>query len=189
MYTAVIKKHPSTDDVVLVELPPDLLATIKSQVDAPPMWWPPNRKAWQIHVDAVEVLIRILTRTGVVLVDEREPDASVSTGPMRHRPLPECRNCQTPVRRGSQPAYCAGCGQPADLLELTVDEVTGARASSECFRCGRTQPGAFPFCTKCGATMPSREAMTVRAPRSTPARPQLEDPVAVGEAMSQLDLG
>ncbi len=189
MTFAIIKAHPRSDDVVLVQMPSGTAKAILERPGRPDLFWDASRKAWRLATVNVDSLVQILRQIGVVFTDEREPDAPVSTGPARHRPLPECRSCQTPVRRGSTTAaYCAGCGAPVDVIELSVEDVTGARVTSECVRCRRTQPGAFPYCSTCGATMPPREEMTVRVPRVPASRPQLEDPVTVGELVEQLAL-
>ncbi len=187
MSFAIIKAHPKSSDVALVDMPSDIAKTLQEQIDAPRIFWNRERRSWYLQTENVEVLTRILRRLGAHVTDERAPDAPVSTGPIRHRPLPECRHCQAPYRRGSTQAYCHSCGRPTDIIEITADDITGGHPTRDCDRCHRTQTGAFDWCGHCGAPMPPAQPAT-RPPVVLPPRPQLTDPLPLAETLAQLDL-
>ena len=184
---AIIKAHPSSDDVVLVQLPPAIAPAIKS--DIPHLWWDPRRTAWRMRADAVDELHTVCTRLDVAVIDEREPDAPVWTGPLRHRPLPQCRWCATPARRADSAKllhHCPTCGRAWDPIEVSPDELT-SRATRDCPVCGHTQAAGWAYCSRCGQPIPALAPVPVRAP-PTPPREQLQDPMPLREALDQLPL-
>ena len=184
---AIIKAHPSSDDVVLVQLPPATAPAIRS--DIPHLWWDPRRTAWRMRADAVDELHAVCIRLDVALTDEREPDAPVWTGPLRHRPLPQCRWCATPARRtdNARLQHCPACGRTWDPIEVSPDELT-SRATRDCPSCGHTQAAGWAYCSRCGQPIPHLAPVPVRAPPSPPPREQLPDPLSLRELIEQLPL-
>jgi hypothetical protein len=172
-----IESHPTRGDLLVVHAGPDASAVMGPF--GPARWQPKSRAYWMPAKD-LESFVRHLDREGATLVDER------ATGGGPSGPLPECRHCGQPARRGVELRHCPDCGGRWEPV-VHASGIGDDAARTTCPHCGRAQAGNFPRCQHCGQMMPVRDVTTVRP--VIPARPKttLADPVTFGQVLAGTD--
>jgi hypothetical protein len=71
----------------------------------------------------------------------------------REAPLPECRHCAQPARRGAHLQHCPNCGTPWEPIELGAPYAQALAAMVQCASCLRNTPTGYSHCTLCGVPL------------------------------------
>jgi hypothetical protein len=171
-----IEHHPKQPNLLVVHAGPDAGPMMGG---FGPARWQAKSRAYWIPTPDLEKFIRYLDLKGATLVDERAVG-----GPSG--PLPECRACGQPAKRGAELRFCPACRARWEPV-VHASAIDDDTARAHCPTCGRAQAGNFDGCQHCGQVMPVRDVTAVRP--VIPARPKtaLADPVAFGQVIEGTD--
>jgi hypothetical protein len=153
-----LKSDPEDPEVVYLCTPPDMAQTMGGFAparyigDRPPV---PDA-SYVISQDRLPHFMVYAANRGITLGDYRQPRQQPSQRPAwAEHPLPECRECGQPAKRGARLSFCPNCGTPWDPIE--VGPAGQGRESSApmltCHACQRTTPAGFTHCCECGAKL------------------------------------
>lgn len=175
--TARLTDHPRDGAFALLHIGPAHAATMGRFA---PARWSADLKAFILHIDQADAIVRYLAIHDVAVADDRgRPDDSDRP----HGPLPECAICQQPARRDHEPERCPNCGEPWTSVVFTETKGFDWRPDPRiCSSCGTENRLAFPRCHSCGAELPALRPTALRPPA---ARPHLDDPQPIGEAIAE----
>jgi hypothetical protein len=157
-HVITLKPSPTDPELVYLCTPPELAQTMGGFAparyvgDRPPV---PDA-SYVISQDRLPSFMVYAANRGVSVGDYRQPSSTPSQRPAwAEHPLPECRQCGQPAKRGARLSFCPNCGATWDAIE--VGPAGQGRHESapmvQCASCMQTTPAGFTHCMECGAPL------------------------------------
>jgi len=135
---AIIKDHPYSDAVALIEVEPEASELLRADPDCPAMWWTDRLGAWRVSVAGMGDLATVFGRLDFTVIDERE---------IRMREVDATRAAESATRdaanavaaggklpRDQWPPWCGECDEHTRQREA-LDGYGGNPAVMRCPRC------------------------------------------------------
>ena len=162
-HIVTLKSSPTDPGVVYLQTMPDMAQLMGGfgparYVGSNP---PVPGVSYVVGLDDVPRFQVYCTNRSIHVVDQRDSAKPASQRPAwAESPLPECRQCGQPAKRGARLSFCPNCGATWDATE--VGPAAQGRNQSQpmvvCDSCQRHTPQGFTHCCECGAWLAGADA-------------------------------
>lgn len=170
-HVVTVRAHETNPDLLYLCTPPELASVMggfgPARFVGRPPWTTPDAS----YLIATDDLVRFQTFANSRQIITNDARGVVTEAPAQRpawaeRPLPECRECGQPAKRGARLTYCPNCGQPWDAIEIGAPETHHHEAGVECPHCVKVHtctgchlptPYGFAHCVHCGSRTGAHE--------------------------------